>query len=181
MIYFTADWHLNHKNILKYCDRPFKNVHHMNRIILDNYDNTVKEDDHVYFLGDLTMESSSSKSKFVNLFQDLPGHKKLVLGNHDKFKPFDYHDMGFESVHTLLNTSFNHIDLSLGTSEFFMVHDPAYAYLPNTVWLCAHIHNHWKSQRTDNNIILINVGVDVWDFKPVSFGRVVEEICKYVD
>ena len=29
--------------------------------------------------------------------------------------------------------------------------------------LCGHVHNHWKT-----NGRMINVGVDVWDMKPVS-------------
>jgi calcineurin-like phosphoesterase family protein len=30
-IWFTADFHLNHSNILRHCNRPFPNVEEMNR------------------------------------------------------------------------------------------------------------------------------------------------------
>ena len=52
MIYFTSDWHLGHANIIKYCERPFKSVSDMDRILIQNYNEIVDQDDTVYFLGD---------------------------------------------------------------------------------------------------------------------------------
>ena len=124
----------------------------------------------------MTMYGPEHKGKVARLLDSLPGVKHLILGNHDRFKPFAYHDMGFSSVHTALRTTFHHLDLSFGAADFFMAHDPAWAQVPETIWICGHVHNHWKSQKTDTNTIIVNVGVDVWDFKPVSFTQVVEEI-----
>ena len=42
MIFFTADFHLSHKNILKYCNRPFKNIEDMNKTILQNIEESIK-------------------------------------------------------------------------------------------------------------------------------------------
>ncbi len=34
-IWFTADFHLGHKNIIRYCNRPFETVEEMNQAILE--------------------------------------------------------------------------------------------------------------------------------------------------
>ena len=36
--------------------------------------------------------------------------------------------------------------------------------------LCGHVHDRWKTQDG-----VINVGVDVWDFKPVSIKQIIRE------
>ena len=52
MIYFIADPHFGHNNIIKHCNRPFDNVHIMDQIIFDNINEVVGTDDTLYILGD---------------------------------------------------------------------------------------------------------------------------------
>ena len=169
MLYFTADWHLFHRNIIKYCGRPFKNAAEMNKVILRNYQATVKEKDTVYMVGDLSMLSASGFTRLEEIISNLPGTKHLVLGNHDKLKPLQYLEMGFASVHTATK-------MIAGGEEIFIAHDPAWAQTPHTKWVCAHIHNHWVKQVTKQNIQLLNVGVDVHDFFPVPVHYVLEQL-----
>jgi len=51
MIYFTADDHLGHKNIIRFCDRPFHNVHNMNKLLIQNWNEVVSHNDTVFVLG----------------------------------------------------------------------------------------------------------------------------------
>jgi len=53
--FFTADEHFGHANIIKYCNRPFKNTDEMDSVIIERHNEVVKEDDIVVHAGDFTM------------------------------------------------------------------------------------------------------------------------------
>jgi calcineurin-like phosphoesterase family protein len=78
--YFTSDWHLFHFNILKYDDRPFRNLDEMHQKLIKNYNSVVKDDDTVYFLGDMGF---AKKESIKEIIDQLKGTKILCLGNHD--------------------------------------------------------------------------------------------------
>ena len=51
--YFIADIHFNYENIIKYCNRPFKNTKEMNGYIIEKWNSVVSSNDIVYHLGDV--------------------------------------------------------------------------------------------------------------------------------
>lgn len=51
--WLTSDLHFWHKNICKYCNRPFETIEQMNKEIINRYNSVVSEDDTVFILGDL--------------------------------------------------------------------------------------------------------------------------------
>ena len=53
--WFTADFHLGHQNIIRYCNRPFHSTSEMDEAILGNLNSLVRQDDVLYFLGDFCM------------------------------------------------------------------------------------------------------------------------------
>ncbi len=163
MIWFTSDWHLDHANIIRYCERPFESTARMNKRILYNYKELVAEDDIVYFLGDLSMRGADNINYYINTFGKLPGTKHLILGNHDRMNPFKYEEAGFMTVHTAL-----HLELL----DLYLVHDPAKTMVRRDKdWICGHVHNLFGKLIRPN---VVNVSVDVWDFKPASFDEVNE-------
>jgi len=79
-IYFTSDWHCYHKNVIVFDNRPFKDLEHMHKVLINNYNSTVK-DGVCYFLGDMGLCTGESLKKIIT---KLSGTKVCILGNHDK-------------------------------------------------------------------------------------------------
>lgn len=80
-LFFTSDWHVGHANVIKFDQRPFKDLDHMHRVLINNYNATVGPYDTCYFLGDMGLAKSEVLAKLVD---ELQGTKVLILGNHDK-------------------------------------------------------------------------------------------------
>ena len=161
-VFFTADQHFGHENIIMYCNRPFPHLQKMEQTIISKYRQVVTAEDTVYVLGDLSIKSSQHRAHLDWILEQLPGTKILILGNHDKFHSFTYVDAGFQSVHT-----------SLDIGEFVLVHDPVTCLVDRKRrWLCGHIHTLFKMNRNGN---VLNVGVDQFDFFPVSIDDVRRE------
>ncbi len=153
MIWFTADFHLGHKRIMKYCKRPFRNVDEMDIILIENFNALVKPSDTTYFLGDFCFRKDPAD--YISM---LNGYQVFLWGNHDKtrlFKSFPKECM-YEGYGVKIH----------------MTHFPADSRIHGyDISLCGHVHEKWKV----NEKGVINVGVDVWEFRPVS----IKEIIRY--
>jgi calcineurin-like phosphoesterase family protein len=54
-IYFSSDHHFSHSNVIKYCNRPYTSVQEMNEDLIQRWNNQVKPEDTVYYLGDFSL------------------------------------------------------------------------------------------------------------------------------
>jgi calcineurin-like phosphoesterase family protein len=156
MIYFTSDTHFGHTNIIKYCNRPFADLHEMNRALVHNWNERVGPQDTVYHLGDFHM---GPKVEVAAFRKKLNGRIHLIRGNHDRSAGF-MRECGFE-VH-------ESYQLAIGPdfTPLFLRHKPPRMLetLPiHTYFLCGHVHTEWARQGN-----VINVGVDVRGFRPVT-------------
>lgn len=79
-LWFTADTHFGHANIIAYCRRPFATVRDMNEHVVRAWNTTVKPDDYVVHLGDVMMGLIDDAAPVL---ARLNGHKLVILGNHD--------------------------------------------------------------------------------------------------
>ena len=70
-LFITSDLHLGHKAIIQYCNRPFdftdKGIEECDDFLLEQYRNTVNENDMVIFLGDLTFKKNHKADRAPNL------------------------------------------------------------------------------------------------------------------
>ena len=166
MIWLTADEHHAHRNIIRHCNRPFKNIVEMRKTITKEANNVLKKGDELWHVGDYIWYGPEKRHYYEETFamylEGVTHH--LVLGNHDRANPFFYVETGFTTVHTA-------VSLTIGGITYVLAHDPsAYCAVGNkAVLLCAHIHTLFKVLPKER---VINVGVDQWNFRPVSMEEI---------
>ena len=80
-IFFTSDTHFGHDNIIKFCDRPFKNIEEMDYKLIENWNKKVPQDGLVFHLGDFAWGGYEFWKKIRD---QLNGEIILIKGNHDQ-------------------------------------------------------------------------------------------------
>ena len=80
-IWFTSDTHYGHKNIIKFSNRPFNDVDHMNEELIKAWNRVVGDDDDVYHIGDVSLTNAD---KTHEILKRLNGNIYLITGNHEK-------------------------------------------------------------------------------------------------
>lgn len=163
--YFTSDWHFGHytnkeRGVIQFCGRPWPakmGTPEMNRDLIKGFRGLTYEDT-LYNLGDCWFRTDEEYATRI-MNQIHCGNKVLITGNHDKWGKAKFGRTGWDRVT-------NHWDLLIDGIKVLLVHDPVVACVEQYkehVILCGHVHQLWKTFGR-----CINVGVDVWDFKPVS-------------
>lgn len=167
MIYFTADTHAHHTNIIGYCNRPFGTSTVMTNRLVENINNIVKENDTLYHLGDVSFGNTLWVMGFITAINCKNIH--LILGNHDK------RIRKQKELQNLFSSVNDYKEINLYNNFFILCHYPLLTWNKmryNSIHL--HGHCHGTLEKTHNR--RIDVGVDVWNYKPVS----IEEILDYV-
>ena len=179
--HFFSDPHFGHKNILKHCPwRPYNNITEMRDEFIENYNRFLTEDSVVCWVGDAFFLSIDESKAIMD---KLLGHKVLCVGNHDKSKSAML-AMGFEYV----TDSFH---MMIAGKVCHVIHYPpkgakhaGYEFderfndkRPERKKGEYIIHGHTHSMtRKDGNAI--HVGVDAWDYHPVSIDVITDLIKK---
>ena len=64
-LFFTSDLHFGHKNVIKFCNRPWQDEKEMNSGLIDNWNSVVSNNDIVFVLGDTFWFNDSHSIKKV--------------------------------------------------------------------------------------------------------------------
>ncbi|WP_131747797.1 metallophosphoesterase family protein [Frankia sp. Cppng1_Ct_nod] len=174
--WYTADLHFGHTNILTYASRPWPDVEAMNAGLVKLWNAVVAPTDTVWVLGDVTLTPTK-----LDPVADLNGRKILVAGNHDSCwsghrrhagQASRYVEAGFADIHASGVVRDHRIGNQLVTLAHFPYrgdHTAQDRYADRRPQddgrplLCGHVHDAWQVHDRQ-----INVGVDVWDWTPVS-------------
>lgn len=208
MIWYTADLHLGHNNIIKYCKRPYlsnddlayckstnkwedledirisdKAIEAMDSDIIDSINRYVDVDDTLKIIGDFCSWFPRKKyvDRVVSYLDRISCNRvELIYGNHDLIDEIE--------AFSLFNIH-GHTDLiKVEEHSIFSFHYPCLAY-PESHHGGIHCHGHMHAEIADwcREVIPdwrgIDVGVDhayklYNEFRPFSLHEIVTETCK---
>lgn len=173
---FTADPHFGHKLVAKL--RGFNNVEDHDQWLLDRINNKVTPDTILWILGDLGVSTSNY---VINQVRKINCRRVLIAGNHDAFHPMHRNAWKQQIKHPdLFEAVLPYQKLKVNGTEILMNHLPyegdhtgeeryAQYRMPDRGMslLCGHVHDAWRFKGNQ-----FNVGVDVNDFKPVTWETI---------
>ena len=185
-IFFTSDTHFGHSKIIDYCKRPFSSIEEHDKTLIQNWNNTVGQDDTVFHLGDFAY----GNSQFIaNIIKQLNGNIILIKGNHDlrNMNPTLYNifsDVVYQARILIdkqtvyLNhfpfLCFDHGDIDLYKNNY-------------SIQLFGHVHSGPLTSSKDVSRLNIlfptqyDVGVDNNNYTPISWADVKNKIKQQIN
>ena len=173
--------HFGHDNIIKFCDRPFKDIEEMDRKLIENWNKKVPQDGLVFHLGDFAW---GGYEIWKNIRDQLNGDIILIKGNHDQKNMSAMAEQElFKHVNWQMYIQIEHRKLWLNHYPF-LCYAGVYREPQKLIYqLYGHVHSGPLSTTgLDNDRLTMcfptqyDVGVDNNDFAPVSFLKIREII-----
>lgn len=161
-VFFTSDTHFGHKNIITFCNRPYKNIEEMSEGLIQNWNKRISRGDSVYHLGDFSMGSKELTLKVLNR---LKGNIFLVRGNHDDMIKGKLADR-FAWI-----KDYYELKSPLDKRKIVLCH------FPIQVWNMSHkgswhLHGHCHAGLKQEDIKRLDIGVDNHNLQLVSLEEV---------
>jgi calcineurin-like phosphoesterase family protein len=163
-IWFSADLHFDHRNVIALCQRPFKDLPTMHRALAREWNSIVHPRDTVYVLGDVAFGKRPS-------IPELRGKKVLIRGNHDEWRCPEYPgwtDGGF------------FVKLKHERRTYILTHHPFENWRWGRGRPCIHLHGH--SHGNGKSLPMrLDVGIDsvvnwIGSYRPVSLDEVLQRL-----
>jgi calcineurin-like phosphoesterase family protein len=155
-VYFIADTHFHHKNILKFegDKRPFKDLEEHDEEIVKRWNQKITNRDKVFVLGDFSFGS-------VEIAGRLNGAKVLVMGNHD-YKGADEYLKYFTKVYGA--TTYR---------GYLLTHIPVHESQKRRYK--GNIHGHLHSKVIDDPFYT-NVSIEqLPNLQPIEFNELIKQ------
>ena len=159
-VYFSSDQHFGHATARRFYRRPFGTVAEMDQQMIERWNAVVQpgNSDEVWLLGDFAVRQSSERVAF--LLNTLNGRKHLIIGNNDDAVVSGCG--GWQSAQP-------YAEITLGATRLVLCHYPFRSWRNKAKGaINLHGHSHGKSKSLPRQF---DVGVDVWDFRPVSLEQ----------
>lgn len=176
-VFFTADTHFGHANVIKYCDRPYVNTDGMNADLITNWNSVVSKDDIVFHLGDVSFQKEFKD--LSDTLHALNGKIFIVPGNHDSIQRLQHPSL--QDKVTVLSPLFD-VDIQVEDEKMRFV----LCHYSMNVWNKSHYgaiqlygHSHGTLPEQPNTRSM-DVGVDCHNYTPISLDDVLLKMYKKV-
>lgn len=171
-VFFSADQHYFHKNIIGLSNRPYSSLEDMHRDLIQRHNSVVTPNDTVINLGDFTCGGTAEQLADIRSY--LNGTQFIVLGNHDRSATC-LTNSGFQVVtstwtHYILCNKIPVILSHVPPAPDKKIDKHAKRRPPHDTgrWILhGHVHNKYRTLAKQ-----FNVGVDVNEFTPVHENAV---------
>jgi len=160
-IYLASDLHLGHEGINDFCGRPFTETETMNRVLVQNWNSTVRPGGRVFFIGDLSYNMRGSGIR--DFRASLNGRITYIRGNHDHY----------------LRGAVEEVRFSYKGLDFCMLHNPRKAPPDFSGWI---IHGHTHNTNLRRHPFIdpvhrrVNVSAEVTGYRPVPMSLICQLI-----
>lgn len=169
-IYVISDLHLGHENAVPRYKRPFPmgKISEMDRVLIRNWNWTVRKNDVVLFLGDLSFRSQESSESYL---QRLEGRIFYLEGNHDLYYSYMSHCLF----------------MNYRGARYLFIHDPEELVRPFDGWVIhGHVHNKDLTDFPFFNPFekRVNVSAEMVGYRPIpleEIHRLVQESTDVLD
>lgn len=162
MNFYTSDTHFSHKNIIRYCSRPFASIDKMDEAMIGNWNAVVGPDDDVWHLGDFAL---ADPGKIRNFVRRLNGRIHLVWGNHDSPQVRALDCWASSSAYEEIKDQ----------GQFLVLCHYKFAVFNKSHYGAIQLYGHSHGSLPGNDQ-QIDVGVDCFKFTPVTLDEIKEAL-----
>lgn len=169
MLFYISDLHLSHANIINTCNRPYDNIEDMNKLLIDNWNKVITNDDIVYFLGDFSFKCNQEQA--TKFLLQLKGKKYFIKGNHDKTTWLNK-----LKEQRLIEDWYDYKEINDNGRMVILCHYPLHSWnglYHGSYHLYGHVHNNtvenaeWQKNR-------FNVSCEAIDYKPITLDELIK-------
>jgi calcineurin-like phosphoesterase family protein len=160
-VYFTGDHHFGHAAARSFYRRPFASVAEMDQAMIDRWNSVVSpgNEDEVWHLGDFAVRQTAER--VARLLGSLHGRKHLVVGNNDD---------AVVTGCTAWRSVQPYAEVTADGKKLVLCHYPFRTWRDmGRGSLNLHGHSHGRLKPLPRQF---DVGVDVWDFRPVGLAEI---------
>ena len=156
-LFLTSNLRLWQIDAVERFGRPFKDVHGMNKEIIERWNDTVSDDDLVFVLGNFALDNPETVRRTA---LRLRGFKSIILGDIDRGDPKWWVENGWQAAmrHSLF----------LDQANIILSHRP--------LLTCDYFNFYGRPNGAVRRPNHLCVSTDDWDFRPMRLSEMLSSV-----